>query len=108
MWLKAIEMQICNVHSNKGEDTVSSSQYSELTLKLQCADFIGAAAATWNIVTAAVLVIQGLSVKLAFIRNAAASQLLTHCQLSGHNSAKKLQNQQRCYACCYEHQQESL
>jgi len=80
MYLEAIAIHICDVHSDNGEDTVSSSssQYSELTLKLQSAEFIAAAAApaSWNIMTAAVLVIQGRSVKLVFISNPDLSKQL--------------------------------
>ena len=81
MYFEAIAIHICDVHSDNGEDTVSSSssQYSELTLKLQSAEFIAAAAAapaSWNIMTAAVLVIQGRSVKLVFISNPDLSKQL--------------------------------
>jgi len=45
-----MEMQTCNVLSNNDEDTVGSSQHSELTLKLQSAESNFMAAATAAVV----------------------------------------------------------
>ncbi len=62
MYFEAIAIHICDVHSDNGKNTVSSSsssQYSELTFKLQSAESITATAPTsWNIMIAAVLVIK--------------------------------------------------
>lgn len=62
MYFKAIAIQMCNVQSDDGKNTVNSSsnQYSELTLNVQSAESITAIATnSCNIIMAAVLVIRG-------------------------------------------------